>query len=45
MSQALETILTDIFGIPCTHYFDDFTFILPEPVAKLAIESAKKVLN
>ena len=42
MSQALETILTDIFGIPCTHYFDDFTFILPNQWLGLPLTQPKR---
>ena len=33
------------FGIPCTHYFDDFTFVAPAAVAQTMIDKAKDVLN
>ena len=41
---ALETIITKIFGIPCTHYFDDFTFIVPSTLGQELIEIVKEGL-
>ena len=44
-ASAINHILQKIFGIPCTHYFDDFTFILPKALAREATEAAKMVLE
>ena len=41
---ALETITAKIFGIPCTHYFDDFTFIVPSTLGQELIEIVKEGL-
>ena len=45
VSQALDTILVRIMGIPCTHNFDDYTFVSPTPVCEVAIEMAKEILH
>ena len=44
-AESLECILAEIFGIPCTHYFEDFTFVVPQAIADLVTGSAKKVFN
>lgn len=41
---ALQTIITKIFGIPCAHYFDDFTFIVPSTLGQELIEIVKEGL-
>ena len=43
-AMALEHILTGITGIPCTHYFDDFTFIGPKTIMLAVIEIAKDLV-
>lgn len=40
-SMALEHIFASVFGIPCTHYFDDFTFIGPDNMMPSLMEIAK----
>ena len=45
LAESLETILAELFGIPSTHYFDDFTFVLPKVMADLVAGAAKKVLG
>ena len=44
-SEALEAVLQHIFGVPCSHYFDDFTFLLPESLATQALELVKDVFE
>ena len=44
-AMALEHILTKLFGIPCTHYFDDFTFIGPDSIMPAVVDMAKDVLS
>ena len=44
-AESLETILAEIFGTPCTHNFDDFTFVLPKAIANVVAGSAKEVLK
>ena len=44
LAIALETIVTKIFGIPCTHYFDDFTFIVPSTLGQELIEIVEEGL-
>ena len=44
VAMAVETIITKIFGIPCTHYFDDFTFIVPSTLGQDLIEIVKEGL-
>jgi len=42
---ALEHIIMREFGVPCAHYFDDFTFVAPAAIAETMINKAKDVLN
>ena len=44
-AMALEKIMMSMFGIPCTHYFDDFSFIAPAAVAEPVLELAQEVLD
>ena len=37
-AQALENVLTRLFGILCTHYFDDFTFLVPSTLGSEILE-------
>ena len=34
-AQALETIRANIFGVPCTHHFDDFSVIVPAAMGEI----------
>ena len=43
-AMALEHILTKVFGIPCTHYFDDLTFIGPDCVIPAVVDMAKDAI-
>ena len=38
-------MLQHSFGVPCTHYFDDFTFLLPEPLACQILGTVEKVFD
>ena len=42
--MALEHIFALVFGIPCTHYFDDLTFIGPDNIMPSLMEIAKDAL-
>ncbi len=44
-SEALEAVLQHSFGVPCIHYFDDFTFLLPEPLARQVLGTVEKVFG
>ncbi len=43
--QAIESILKTQLGIPCTHYFDDFTFVLPRAFGEAAIQEVRRALS
>ena len=45
VAQAIESILKTQFGIPCTHYFDDFTFVLPRAFGEAAIQEVRRALS
>jgi len=45
VSAAIEAILVQILGIPCTHYFDDFTLLVPEEGGLELIEVLKEGLD
>ena len=42
--MALEHILGSVFGIPCTHYFGDLTFIGPDNIMSSLMEIAKDAM-
>ena len=44
-AMAIEHILVKIFGLPCTHYFDDFTFVMPSVIADFITEALRDVLE
>jgi len=44
-AMAIEHILTKVFGIPCAHYFDDFTFVAPEEIIGDIVELARDALS
>ena len=44
-AQAIEAILVRIFGIPCTHYFDDFTFDIPSCLCDVVTKGIRDVLG
>ncbi len=44
-AHALETILVECFGIPCTHYFDDFTVIVPESMGEIVVVLMHEALS
>ena len=44
-ASAIEAVLVQIFGVPCTHYFDDFTCVVPGCLAKRMLEIAKGALD
>ncbi len=44
-SEALEAVLMLIFGIPTSHCFDDFAFLLPKQLAGRILEVAKEVFG
>ena len=44
-AMAIEHIFTKVFGIPCTHYFDDFIFIAPKEIMGDLVELARDALS
>ena len=41
----MEAVLQHVVGVPCSHYFDDFTFLLPKSLATQALELVKDVFG
>ncbi len=44
-AMAINHMVHEYVGVPCTHYFDDFTVIVPETVAAAATELTEKFLD
>ena len=44
-ARAIEHLLNTLLGIPCTHYFDDFTIIAPESLMPIFEEITKELLS
>ena len=42
VAHALEAILRDDLGLPCTHYVDDFTLVLPRAFGEKMVERSKQ---
>ena len=34
VAVAIEAIVAKIVGVPCAHYFDDFTFLVPRTLGQ-----------
>ncbi len=44
VAHALEAILREDLGLPCPHYFDDFTLVLPRAFGEKVVERSKQAL-
>ena len=44
-AMSINHMVHEYVGVPCTHYFDDFTVIVPESVATAATELTEKFLD
>ncbi len=44
-AMAIDHMLHQYVGVPCAHYFDDFTVIVPEQAAKAATDLTEKFLE
>ncbi len=40
--MALEHLVHADLAVPCTHYFDDFTFVAPEKIAEEVDEMVRE---
>ena len=43
--MALEHLVRSNLAVPCTHYFDDFTFIVPKAIAEQTDEMTKEFFD
>ena len=44
-AMALEHVVTKLFGIPTTHYFDDYTLVMPKAIQDIVVDGFRDALD